>query len=47
MKNLFVCCLVSALVGGAMAAWLVTEHPGVWPGSSTAHAQESFGDASH
>lgn len=46
MKNLFVCCLASALVGGTVAAWVVTERPGVWPGSSLARAQEPFGNSS-
>ena len=43
MKNLIVCCLASAIMGGAVAVWLVTEHPGVWPGSTTAQAQDLFG----
>jgi S1-C subfamily serine protease len=46
MKNLFVCCLASALVGGTVAAWLVTEHPSEWPGSPMAHADEPFGNSS-
>jgi S1-C subfamily serine protease len=45
MKNLIVCCLASALVGGAVAAWLVTERPGAWPGWPTARAQELFGNS--
>src|SRR5262245_12791813 len=45
MKNLFVCCLASALVGGMVAAWLVTDHPGAWPASPVAHAQEPLGNS--
>ncbi len=45
MKNLMVCCLASALVGGSVAAWLVTEHPGTWSGWPTARAQEPFGNS--
>lgn len=48
MKNLVVCCLTSALLGGAVAAWIVTEQPGAsWPGASAAQAQELLGEPSN
>jgi S1-C subfamily serine protease len=43
MKNLVICCVASALAGGIVAAWLVSENPAVWPTSHVAQAQESFG----
>jgi S1-C subfamily serine protease len=45
MKKLFICCLASALMGGALAGWVVSEQSGQWSGWPTARAQELFSDS--
>jgi S1-C subfamily serine protease len=42
MKKIVICCVLSALFGGAVAAWLVENGPG-WPGAQQAHAQDLLG----
>lgn len=42
MKNLLICCVASALLGGGVAALLMSEHTGSWPGERTAQAQNPF-----
>ena len=44
MKKIFLCCVLSALVGGAFAAWLI-ENDFHLPTSSIAVAQELRGPA--
>jgi S1-C subfamily serine protease len=39
MKNVVICCVLSAIFGAAIAAWLVQDGPAVWPGSASVHAQ--------
>ena len=41
MKRLFVCCLLSAVVGGVVATWL-TDRRATWPGEQPAQAQSQF-----
>jgi S1-C subfamily serine protease len=40
MKQLLICCTLSAIVGGGVAAWLVDADRFAWPDASAAHAQE-------
>ncbi len=40
MKKIFVCCVLSALLGGSFAAWLVDDHRSGWLGTAVAQGQE-------
>jgi S1-C subfamily serine protease len=40
MKRLFVCCTLSAVLGGALASWLLDNEPFHWPEPPAARAQE-------
>jgi S1-C subfamily serine protease len=40
MKRLFVCCALSAVLGGALSSWLLNNEPFRWPEPPTARAQE-------
>jgi S1-C subfamily serine protease len=41
MKRIIICCVLSAIFGGAVAAWLVENGLG-WPGAQQAQAQDLF-----
>ena len=40
MKKIFVCCVLSALLGGSFAAWLVDDHCSSWLGAAVAQGPE-------